>query len=52
MVVITGISGLVGANLARALLAQGRQVRGLVHRDQRAVEASPIELTKGDERGL
>lgn len=50
MVVITGISGLVGANLARALLAQGRQVRGLVHRDQRAVEGLAIELVEGDVR--
>ncbi len=50
MVVITGVSGLVGANLARALLAQGRQVRGLIHREQRAVEGLLIELVEGDVR--
>ncbi len=31
MIVITGASGLVGGNLVRALLAQGRPVRALVH---------------------
>jgi len=52
MVVITGITGLVGANLAQALLAQGRGVRGLIHRDRRAVEGLAIELIEGDVRDM
>lgn len=52
MVVITGISGLVGGNLARALLAQGRQVRGVLHQDRRAVEGLDIELVQADVRDL
>jgi dihydroflavonol-4-reductase len=50
MIAITGVSGLTGANLARELLAQGRQVRGLVHRDQRAVAGLDIELAQADIR--
>jgi len=52
MVVITGVSGLVGANLVRALLAQGRQVRCLIHRDSRAIEGLDIEMAQGDVRDL
>ena len=52
MVVITGISGLVGGNLARALLAQGRQVRGIIHQDRRAVEGLDVELVQADVRDL
>ena len=48
MVVITGVSGLVGGNLARALLRQGRRVRGLVHQDRRAVEGLEMELVHAD----
>jgi dihydroflavonol-4-reductase len=50
MIVITGVAGLVGANLARALLVQGREVRGLAHRDRRAVKGLEIELVEGDVR--
>ena len=50
MVVITGVNGLTGANLARLLLEQGRQVRGLVHRDRRAVEGLDIELVQAELR--
>jgi len=50
MVVITGVCGLTGANLARLLLAQGRQVRGLIHRERRAVEGLDIELVQADIR--
>ena len=50
MVVITGVNGLTGANLIRLLLEQGRQVRGLVHRDRRAVEGLDIELVQADIR--
>lgn len=50
MVVVTGASGFVGGNLVRALHAQGRPVRALVHRDRRAlagldVETFPADLT-------
>ncbi len=50
MVVITGVSGLVGGNLARALLARGRQVRGLVHHDRRAIAGLDMEIVQGDVR--
>ena len=50
MIAITGASGLVGANLARSLLAQGRRVRGLIHRDRRALEGLEIELVQADVR--
>ena len=50
MIVITGASGLVGGNLARALLAEGRQVRGLIHRDRRALEGLNMELVQADVR--
>ena len=45
---ITGISGFIGGNLARALLAEGRTVRGLIHHDRRAVEGLDVELVTGD----
>ena len=48
MILITGISGFVGGNLARALLSQGDEVKGLIHRDRRAVEGLDIELVGGD----
>jgi dihydroflavonol-4-reductase len=50
MVVITGASGLVGGNLVRALLAKGRQVRALVHKDRRALEGLNIQLVRADVR--
>ena len=43
MIVVTGASGLVGGNLVRALLAQGRPVRALVHRDHRALDGLDVE---------
>lgn len=52
MIAITGVSGLVGANLARALLAEGRQVRGIIHHKKRAVEGLGIELIQADVRDL
>ena len=52
MVVITGVSGLVGGNLARALLAESRKVRGLIHRDRRAVQGLDMELVQADVRDL
>lgn len=50
LVVVTGASGLVGANLVRDLLREGRQVRVLVHADTRAVDGLPVERVRGDLR--
>ena len=50
MIAITGVCGLTGANLARLLLAQGRQVRGLIHREKRAAEGLDIQLAQADIR--
>jgi len=50
MIAITGVTGLVGANLARALLAQGRQVRGTIHHERRPVAGLDIELVQADVR--
>lgn len=48
MVVVTGASGHVGGNLVRALLAQGRRVRVVVHRDTRAIEGLGVERVSAD----
>lgn len=50
MIVVTGASGLVGANLIRALLAEStsNQVRALVHHDQRALQGLGIERVTAD----
>jgi len=50
LVVVTGAAGHVGGTLVRALLAQGRSVRALVHRDQRALEGLDVERVQGDIR--
>jgi dihydroflavonol-4-reductase len=47
-VVVTGASGHVGANLVRALVAEGRPARCLVHSGSRALEGLPVELVSGD----
>jgi len=46
--VVTGATGHVGANLVRALLAQGRSVRALVHVDRRGIEGLDIEVVEGN----
>ncbi len=47
---VTGASGHVGGVLVRALLAQGRRVRALIHTDSTAVEGleGDLELVRGD----
>jgi dihydroflavonol-4-reductase len=47
-VVVTGAAGHVGGNLVRALLARGRSLRALVHRDRRALEGLDVETVVGD----
>jgi dihydroflavonol-4-reductase len=48
MILVTGASGHVGANLIRALLTQGRPVRALVHRDRRALAGLDVETVSAD----
>jgi dihydroflavonol-4-reductase len=47
-VAVTGAAGHVGANLIRALLAQGRPTRALVHVGRQAVEGLEVEVVEGD----
>jgi dihydroflavonol-4-reductase len=46
--VVTGANGHVGANLIRALLAQGRAVRSLVHTNRQAIESLDVDMVRGD----
>lgn len=46
--VITGATGHVGANLVRALIAQGDPPRCLVHVSSRAIDGLPVERVPGD----
>lgn len=48
MIAVTGVNGLVGGNLARALRARGESVRGIIHHDRKAVEGLDIELVQAD----
>jgi dihydroflavonol-4-reductase len=50
MIVVTGAAGHVGANLVRALVAQGRPVRAIVHLDRQALEGLAIEVATADIR--
>lgn len=47
-VVVTGAAGHIGGNLVRALVARGRRVRAVVHRDRRALEGLDVEMVTGD----
>ena len=47
-VIVTGAAGHVGANLVRALLARGKRVRALIHRDQRALEGLDVDFAMAD----
>jgi dihydroflavonol-4-reductase len=47
-VVVTGAAGHVGANLVRALIAQGHPVRCLVHTNSRPIEGLTVERFVGD----
>jgi dihydroflavonol-4-reductase len=46
--VVTGASGHLGANLIRALMDEGWNIRALTHVDNRALEGLDIETTQGD----
>ena len=48
MIVVTGASGLVGGNLVRTLLSQGRPVHALVHHDRRALAGLDVETASAD----
>src|SRR5687768_14772692 len=47
---VTGASGLIGANLCRVLLRRGHTVRALVRKnsDLAAINGLPVELIYGD----
>ena len=47
-VVVTGAAGHAGANLARALLVEGRPTRALVHTDRKALAGLDVEVVEGD----
>jgi dihydroflavonol-4-reductase len=51
-VVITGASGHIGANLSRALMAQGVPTRCLVHVNCRALDGLDTEIVRGDVRDV
>lgn len=48
MVVVTGAAGHIGGNLIRALLAEGRRVRAVVHEDTRAIDGLDVERVHAD----
>ena len=50
MIVVTGASGLIGANLVRSLLVEqgGRGIRAVVHHDRRALQGLDLELVEAD----
>jgi dihydroflavonol-4-reductase len=45
---VTGASGHLGANLVRALLARGRQVRVLIHENTAAIAGLAVEIARAD----
>ena len=47
-VVVTGAGGHIGANLVRALIAQKRPTRCLVHVNNEAIDGLSAEMVPGD----
>lgn len=50
--VVTGASGHIGGALTRALLAEGRRVRAVVHDESRALDGLDVERIPGDVRDV
>ena len=50
LVLVTGAAGHLGGAVVRALLAQRRRVRALVHSDARALHGLDVEVVHGDIR--
>ncbi len=48
MVTVTGASGHIGANLVRALIGEGRAVRAVLNRDDRALQGLDVETVRAD----
>lgn len=48
MIVVTGASGHVGANLVRMLLGRGEAVRAVVHRSAPSLDGLELERVQGD----
>jgi dihydroflavonol-4-reductase len=48
LVMVTGASGHVGANLVRELLRRGHRVRVLLHKNEAALIGLPAECVRGD----
>ena len=46
--VVTGANGHIGANLIRALITKGREVRVLLHLNRQAFEGLDVEIVEGD----
>lgn len=47
-IAVTGANGHVGANLCRALIAEGHQVNALVHKNDNSISGLDIEVIQGD----
>lgn len=52
MILVTGASGFAGGSLIRALLAQKRQARALIHHDREAIAGLPVETMTGNVTSL
>ena len=50
MILVTGATGHVGANLVRALIERGERVRVMARADRRGIEGLDIEIVEGDLR--
>ncbi len=46
--IVTGASGHIGANLIRALMAEGRKVSVLLHLNGQAFEGLDVDIVKGN----
>jgi len=51
-IAVTGANGHVGANLCRSLLAEGHQVKALVHQNNNSLKSLNIEIVQGGVNNL